>query len=109
MLAEDGDDYYKYITDEVFSGTSQFGLEFDQDLNKFKFSIVNNPYYADGSSSSAGSIVVESYKHGGDSSANVNGNSPTDDFFIVNKNSGIAFNSLTPESVWSKKMGFESG
>tara|TARA_R100000654_G_scaffold22447_1_gene44725 strand:- start:2184 stop:4115 length:1932 start_codon:yes stop_codon:yes gene_type:complete len=106
-VAEDGNDFYQYTTGDFISGTSQFGLEFDEDLNKFKFSIINNPYYADGSSSSAGSIVVESYKNGQDATDPVQGNLPSNNYFIVNKNSGIVFNSLTPESVWSKKMGFD--
>jgi len=89
--SRDGLDYYRYTANQDYlSGTSQFGLQYDQGLNKFKFSILNNPYYVDGK------IAVKSFQ---------NGASPN--YVVSNKNSGIVFCNLEPQSVWFDKMGFD--
>ena len=90
-VGEDGQDFYRYTVDRGYlSGTSQFGLQFDEGLQKFKFSILNNPYYVDGK------IAVKSVQKGS-----------TGNFIVVNKNAGIVFSNLEPQSLWFDKMGFD--
>jgi len=88
--SEDGKDFYLYTTGEYLSGTSQFGLEYDEGLNKFKIEIMNNPYYEDSQ------IAIKGVEAG-----NGSGN-----FFIANKNSGIVLSGLQPYSLWFNKLGF---
>ena len=73
----------------VLSGTSQFGIQFDTLVNKFKIVIINNPYYE------SGNISVKSIKRGAD-----------DVYYLVNKTSGITMKAMSPPNVWFKKMGF---
>jgi len=92
-VGEDGEDYYRYTDqddNDFLSGTSEFGLKYDEGQDKFQFETLNNPYYVNGQPSlqgiSTGGVNVKT--------------------FLVNKNCGIAFSSLSPPSVWYKKMGF---
>jgi len=107
-VSEDGEDYYRYKANDYLSGTSQFGLEYDDGLGKFKFTIINSPFYADGTPQSAGNITIQAFQHGtAPATPDTLGNSATGNYFITNKNSGIVFSSLSPARVWKDKMGFD--
>ena len=88
---EDGLNFYNYTAGEFLSGASNVGLQFNPGLNKFVISIMNNPMYV------SGAVAVKSMEIGN------SGN-----YFIANKNAGIAFCDLQPPSVWFKKFGFSS-
>ena len=91
-VSETGQDFYRYTAGNYLSGSSNFGLQFDEGLQKFKFTLINNPYL-----SPQGDISVQGIQHG-----------TTGNFFIANKNSGIMFSNLSPSSVWYEKMGFNN-
>lgn len=91
--AEGGQNFYRYTNPNVndyLSGTSEFGLKYDEGQDKYQFETLNIPYYVMGQPS------IEAVRKGS-----------TDDFFLVNKNCGIAFTQLSPPNVWYKKMGFD--
>tara|TARA_R110002167_G_scaffold44739_1_gene134456 strand:- start:802 stop:2622 length:1821 start_codon:yes stop_codon:yes gene_type:complete len=89
--SETGEDFFDFDDQGHLSGASQFGLQFDLEINKFKLTLINNPYYVDGN------VSVQSIKRGTD-----------DSYFLVNKTSGLTMKSMTPQSVWFKKMGFNN-
>ncbi len=93
-VSEDGEDFFRYTdpnTNDFLSGTSQFGLKYDEGQDKYQFEILNNPFYVNGAPS------LSSVQIGG------GGSNP---YFLINKNCGIAFTQMSPPNVWFKKMGF---
>ena len=86
-VSETGENFFT-TDDNAFSGSSQFGLQFDIGINKFKLVIINNPYY------NAGNISVKGLKVG-----------TANDYFLVNKTCGLTIKAMTPYNVWFEKMG----
>ena len=90
-VSEDGEDYYNYTSpNDYLSGTSEFGLKYDVGQDKFQFETLNNPFYVNSQPS------LESVQIG-----------TSGEYFVINKNCGIAFTALSPPNVWFKKMGFD--
>ena len=87
-------DYYRYKSNDYLSGTSQIGLQYDDGLNKFKFTIINNPIYK--LINGQPQVATEATQR--------------DDgfFFVANSSSGIAFTTLQPASLWFDKLGFNT-
>jgi|14_taG_2_1085336.scaffolds.fasta_scaffold00247_5 hypothetical protein len=84
-------DYYRYTNNDYLSGSSQIGLQFDDSLNKFKFTIINNPLYK--LVNGQPQVSTESIQRGDGV------------YFVGNSSSGIAFTSLLPTSLWFDKLG----
>ncbi len=85
-------DFLKFTRGEYLTGTSQFAVQFDQGLNKFKINIMNCPYYEQGN------IAVRGAEQGGTGS--------TGNYFYINKKSGMILCDLQPADFWFKKLGF---
>tara|TARA_R110001632_G_scaffold29349_5_gene78032 strand:+ start:3312 stop:5150 length:1839 start_codon:yes stop_codon:yes gene_type:complete len=94
-VAEDGADFYRYLdpnSNDFLSGTSEFGLKYDEGQDKYQFETLNNPFYVNGAPSVSAKQI---------------GSSASNPFFLINKNCGIAFTQMSPPNVWFKKMGFD--
>ena len=93
-----GEDFFIYNagSGDHYSGSSQMTLEFDVELNKFKWTIINIPLYSVVGANQTPQIVVKPINVGG-------GN-----YKIMNRMSGIVFSRLEPfESFWKDKLGFD--
>ena len=98
----DGEGIAQITGNSLLIGSSQAGLEFDIDQQKFFFSQLHTPFYLQlGDVPTMGTQFVN-VKTG-------NSSTPTNStkYFTANKNGGIGFTELKPQSVWFKKMGLD--
>lgn len=96
----DGEGVILSNNNNLLFGSTQIGVEFDVDQNKFLFSQLHTPYYLDtGGSTPMGTQFTNVKAH--DSSA-------TNQNFVANKNGGVGFTELQPANVWFKKMGMDT-
>ncbi len=88
-VASDKSDLAKFIGGQNFwLGSSQFGIIYDDGDNRFKFASIHSHLYNE-----HGLTVIKAI-----------GTTPKQ--FFANKTGGIAFNSLSPSSLWEDKLGF---
>ena len=100
----DGEGIIKVSADDWLVGSTQCGLEFDIEQNKFFFSQLHSPFYNQPSgvpSMGTSFVNVLNVVNGSNSQSKV----ATDFFFTANKNGGVGFTDLQPSSVWFDKMG----
>ena len=96
----DGEGVLLANNNNLLFGSSQVGVEFDVDQNKFFFSQLHTPYYLQTASTSAmGTQFTNVKAHDG---------SATDQNFVANKTGGVGFTELQPANVWFKKMGMDT-
>jgi len=89
-VASDGSDVITFASgNNYWVGSSQVGVVFNQDTNKFTFQRTHSSLY-----SSTGLQVIKSIGTGAKR-------------FFANKTGGIWFNNLQPLSLWRDKLGFE--
>lgn len=90
FVATDKSDISTYIgTENFWVGTSQFSVIFNDNTNTFEIPAIHSHIYNE-----HGLQVIKAV-----------GNAPKQ--FFANKVGGIYFNSLSPESLWSDKLGFD--
>ena len=101
----DGEGIIKVSDPAWLVGSTQCGLEFDIEQNKFFFSQLHSPYFNE---------VVANTPAMGTQFKNVLNvvdvsiavpRVATDLFFTANKNGGVGFTDLQPSTVWFDKMG----
>ena len=89
-VASDGSDVVTFAGgNNYWVGSSQVGVVFNEDVNKFTFQRTHSSLY-----SSTGLQVIKSLGSG-------------DKRYFANKTGGIWFNNLQPVSLWQDKLGFE--
>ncbi len=94
----DGEGVLKANSNNLMFGSTQVGIEFDVDQNKFLFSQLHTPFFIQAAESSTMGTAFTNVK-------NATG-AATDFNFVANKNGGVGFIDLQPANVWFKKMGF---
>ena len=98
----DGEGVVKSVQNNLLFGSTQVGMEFDIDQQKFYFSQLHTPFYVQkGAISAMGTRFTEV----------LNGSSGSlipKEFFVANKIGGVGFTELAPVEVWFKKLGFNS-
>ena len=94
----DGEGLIKANNNSFLFGSTQVGIEFDQEQSKFFFSQLHSPYYIQKAQTST---MGTKFTNVLDSSG-----SATNQFFVANKIGGVGFTELKPETVWYKKLGF---
>lgn len=94
----DGEGLIKVNDGNFLFGSTQVGMEFDNDQSKFFFSQLHSPFYIN-----KGGVVTMGTKF-----TNVldSAGAGTNQNFVANKIGGVGFTELKPESVWFKKLGF---
>jgi len=96
----DGEGIIIANNNDLLFGSTQVGVEFDVDQNKFLFSQLHTPFYLQtGNVSAMGTQFTNVKAHDG---------SATDQNFVANKNGGVGFTELQPANVWFKKMGMDT-
>ena len=96
----DGEGVIKSVQNNLLFGSTQVGMEFDIDQQKFYFSQLHSPFYIQkGNVSTMGTKFTEVL--------GASGHSLTPrEFFVANKIGGVGFTELAPVNVWFKKLGF---
>ena len=94
----DGEGIVRIDNDNFIVGSSEMGIEWDDEQSKFYFSQLHTPFY----------ITVGGESTMGTSLQNVLGvaEAVTTDYFIANKTGGVGFTKMQPEAVWFGLMGF---
>ena len=96
----DGEGVIRITNDDWIVGSSEIGIEWDADQNKFYFSQLHTPYYITKANVSVmGTAMTRVLAHD---------LTPTDQYYISNKTGGIGFTALAPVDVWFGLMGFNS-
>ena len=96
----DGEGIVRIDNDNFIVGSSEMGVEWDDEQSKFYFSQLHTPFY----------ITIGSVSTMGTSLENVLGvaEAVTTDYFIANKTGGVGFTKMQPEAVWFGLMGFNT-
>mgnify|MGYP003653260112 CR=1 FL=1 len=81
-------------------GSTQVGMEFDQEQSKFFFSQLHSPYYIQKANTSTMGTKFTTVLDPTGAAFNPSIN------FVANKIGGVGFTELKPETVWFKKLGF---
>ncbi len=96
----DGEGLIKVNDGNFLFGSTQVGMEFDNEQSKFFFSQLHSPFYIN-----KGNVVTMGTKFtpvlnsaGAAYNPSIN--------FVANKIGGVGFTELKPETVWYKKLGF---
>ena len=96
----DGEGLIKVNNGNFLFGSTQVGMEFDQEQSKFFFSQLHSPFYIN-----KGNVVTMGTKF--TSVLNPSGAAFNPSInFVANKIGGVGFTELKPETVWFKKLGF---
>ena len=96
----DGEGIIQGVAGNFLFGSTQAGIEFDQEQSKFFFSQLHSPFYiTKGGSTNMGTKFTSVF------GADGNPLNPAQSF-VANKIGGVGFTELKPESVWFKKLGF---
>lgn len=99
----DGEGVVKSVQNNLLFGSTQVGMEFDIDQQKFYFSQLHSPFYVQkGAISAMGTKFTEVLGATGSPLT------PNREFFVANKIGGVGFTELSPVNVWFKKLGFGS-
>tara|TARA_R110001632_G_scaffold41225_1_gene103392 strand:- start:280 stop:2031 length:1752 start_codon:yes stop_codon:yes gene_type:complete len=107
LVRQDGNEIIK-LDGQLLLGASQVDLEFEPDTNQFSWNFLHMPYFTDPVGSVAGQPAI------GYIPGTPVGGIPLE-YFTVNKNSGVAFTSLTssyvniqePSRLWDNILGFD--
>lgn len=96
----DGEGIIKVNNGNFLFGSTQVGMEFDQEQSKFFFSQLHSPFYINkGGTVSMGTKFTPVLNPSGAAfNPSIN--------FVANKIGGVGFTELKPENVWYKKLGF---
>jgi len=95
----DGEGIIRTTKEELLFGSTQVGMEFDIDQNKFYFSQLHSPFYITSGTATMGTKFTNV----------INGASqPTLNHFVANKTGGVGFVELKPSNVWFDKLGFNT-
>tara|TARA_R110001592_G_scaffold281262_1_gene548716 strand:- start:121 stop:2022 length:1902 start_codon:yes stop_codon:yes gene_type:complete len=96
----DGEGLIKVNNGNFLFGSTQVGMEFDQEQSKFFFSQLHSPFYINkGGTTSMGTKFTPVLNPSGAAfNPSIN--------FVANKIGGVGFTELKPETVWFKKLGF---
>ena len=96
----DGEGIIKGVNNGFLFGSTQVGIEYDDQQSKFFFSQLHSPFYTQkGGAVNMGTKFTSVF--GNDGSVL----NPAQ-YFVANKTGGVGFTELKPESVWFKKLGF---
>lgn len=96
FIREDGLGAFQFTNNSGnWIGTNQISLEYDEVTQKFNWSQTHMPIYT-----STNQAIITQFL-----SNQINAATPQD-YFLANKNSGIAFTSLRPSSFWQDTLGF---
>jgi hypothetical protein len=95
LFQNNGDNYFRYTTidsgQDYYAGANEVALSFNSDLSKFEFTSLHMPYYY------TNQIATNYFSSG-----------TAGKLILVNKEGGVAFTGLRPESLWFNKLGFTS-
>ena len=96
----DGEGLIRGVDPNFLYGSTQVGMEFDQEQSKFFFSQLHSPYYIQKANTSTMGTKFTTIlaPNGNPFNPSVN--------FVANKIGGVGFTELKPENVWYKKLGF---
>jgi len=96
----DGEGLIKVNDGNFLFGSTQVGMEFDNEQSKFFFSQLHSPFYV-----TKGGVTSMGTKFTPVLNAAGNPYNPSINF-VANKIGGVGFTELKPETVWYKKLGF---